>query len=116
MRSDDQHLLRVFAPANFSHHIRGFHRPVRKRVLHVEARSHFFAALNVPFKLPLILGGHRQDRDDKISVETENPRVRKVHPRSLRSRLASDHRDRSCFAGRLQEISEDGKQGIYIFL
>ena len=42
--------------------------------------------------------------------------MRKVHPRGLRSRLAPDHRDRSSFPGRLQEISEDGKQGIFILL
>src|SRR5882724_6930644 len=108
----NQHLLRIFAPTNLSHHVRRFHRAIRKCVLYVEAYSHFFPARHVAFQLPLILGGHRHHWNCKIHVKSENPGVRQVHSRSLRSGLPPNHRDGSSLPGRFQEISKDCKQCI----
>src|SRR5882724_213984 len=113
--SHHQHLLRILPPANFSHYIRRLHGAIRKSVLHVEAYSHFFPARHVAFQLPLILGGHRHHWNCKIHVKSENPRVRQVHSRSLRSGLASDNREGSGLPGRFQAIAEEAEQQIPTF-
>src|SRR5260370_3669449 len=105
MCSKNEHLLRIFAAADFSHHICRFHRTACKCILHVKAHAHFFPALGVPFELPLILRGKRQNRDGKIHVETKYSRVRKVHSRGFRPPLPSPSPAPPLYTVRLPRIT-----------
>ncbi len=116
VRADDENLLRMLAPANFTDHVRCFDGSVRKSVLHVHANPRRDSTRQQALQLALVLGGHREDGDREIGVEAEDAGVREVQPRRARAALTADHREGSGLARRFQKVPEIRKDEHEVLL
>ena len=115
MPAHHQNFFRVFAPANLPDHVRGLHRTVGKRILHIEPHARRDAPLQETFQLSLVFRGHGHHGHSKIRVEAENARVRQVHAVGPSAALSADDRDRARLSGSFQEIAKQGKE-IHLIL
>src|ERR1051326_2994881 len=109
MAAHNNHLLRMFTAAHFTHNIGGIHRAAAYAILHIDLHAHLLTLIKKAGELLLVFSNHAYDGNFIIRVKAHSPGVSKVHACGKSAALPANDGYSMSVMRFFQEVAKLGK-------